>query len=194
MAPNQPSYLARLWNALLARDSAAPTAGNSAQAPPTASVADLPVDAATLRLELHERNQTIDQMRREYAQLQAQTERAATTASGDQLERLFKKLAGPLANLQALSALVDAGQQVAPGDLVALLHTLNKELARAGLEPIGRVGDKVPFDVAAHQRMSGGAVHGGVPVTVRLPGYRMGEKVLAKALVSAAPDQPSEES
>jgi hypothetical protein len=32
--------------------------------------------------------------------------------------------------------------------------------------------------------MSGGTVHLGTPIIVRLPGYRMGEKVLMKAMVT----------
>jgi molecular chaperone GrpE (heat shock protein) len=41
--------------------------------------------------------------------------------------------------------------------------------------------------------MSGGAVHAGSPVTVQLPGYRMGERVLMKAMVSAVEDASREE-
>jgi molecular chaperone GrpE (heat shock protein) len=32
--------------------------------------------------------------------------------------------------------------------------------------------------------MSGEAVQSGIPVTVHIPGYRLGEKVLLKAMVS----------
>jgi molecular chaperone GrpE (heat shock protein) len=41
--------------------------------------------------------------------------------------------------------------------------------------------------------MSGGAVHAGTAVTVQLPGYRLGEKILLKAMVTAAADAEREE-
>ena len=90
-----------------------------------------------------------------------------------------------MANLATLTAAAEAGQEVEAGDLIHLLRSLEKELHRAGLESIGRVGEQAGFDVACHQRMSGGAVHAGTPVTVQLPGYRLGEKILLKAMVSA---------
>ena len=101
-------------------------------------------------------------------------------AAQEQLERLFKKLAGPLANLAALSEMSEAGEQVEPADLLSLVRSLEKELHRAGLEPIGRVGEVVPFDVTGHQRMSGGTVRVGMTVTVQLSGYRhLRKRILA---------------
>jgi molecular chaperone GrpE (heat shock protein) len=127
-------------------------------------------------------------MRSEYATLQAAEKRASVGAGQDQLERLFKKLAGPLANLSVLTAIAEAGREVEVGNLVQLIKGLQKELVRAGLEPMGKVGEKTVFDVTCHQRISGGAVREGVPVAVQIPGYRMGEKILIKAMVSAAED------
>ncbi len=144
-------------------------------------------------MELKERDQRIEQMRAEYAALQAARERAGAEAGQDQLEKLFKRLAATLGNLNVLTAMAEAGREVEAGDLIQLIRGLEKELLRAGLEPIGTVGEKTLFAVASHQRMSGGAVRDGVPVTVQIPGYRMGEKILSKALVSARADEPRQE-
>lgn len=148
---------------------------------------------AELEMELRERDQRIAQMRREYADLEASKQRAAAGAKEDELERLFKRLAGTLASLSALSAFAREGQQVETDDLLGLVGSVEKDLARAGLEPVGRVGQTAAFDVGVHQRMSGGAVHAGTPVTVQLPGYRFGDRVLLKAMVSAAEDTQHKE-
>jgi molecular chaperone GrpE (heat shock protein) len=148
---------------------------------------------ASLEMDLVERDKRIDEMQSEYAALQAAKERASVGAGQDQLERLFKKLAGPLANLSVLTAMAEMGREVEVGDLVQLIKGLEKELARAGLEPMGKVGEKTVFDVTCHQRMSGGAVREAVPVTVQIPGYRVGEKILIKAMVSAGEDHPPQE-
>jgi len=124
-------------------------------------------------------------MRQEYAALQSAKERAATDTGHDTLERLFKKLAGPMSNLATLAELSEAGKEVPAADLIALVRSIEKELARCGMERVGRPGADAPFDTALHQRMSGGAVHAGTPVTVRVPGYRMGDRILLKAMVSA---------
>jgi molecular chaperone GrpE (heat shock protein) len=148
---------------------------------------------ASLEMDLAERDKRIDEMRSEYATLQTAKERTSVGAGQDQLERLFKKLAGPLANLSVLTAMAETGREVEVGDLAQLIKGLEKELARAGLEPMGKVGEKTVFDVTCHQRMSGGAVREGVHVTVQIPGYRMGEKILIKTMVSAGEDHPAQE-
>jgi molecular chaperone GrpE (heat shock protein) len=141
-------------------------------------------------MELAERDQQIDGMRSEYAALQADKERASGHAGQYQLEKLFKKLVGSLGNLAILTAAAEAGREIEVGDLIQLIKGLEKELFRAGLEPLGYVGERTIFDVTFHQRMSGGAVHTGVPVSVQIPGYRMGGKILAKAMVTAGENQP----
>ena len=174
-------YWGRLLAALAGRDAGPAVAPGS----PDEQLAQVRAQAAALQLDLAERDRQMAEMRAEYGTLHAAKQWAAADAGQDQLERLFKKLAGPLANLAVLTAAVEAGQEVEARDLVQLLKSVERELHRAGLEPIGRVGQRAQFDVASHQRMSGGAVHAGTPVTVQLPGYRSGEKILLKAMVSA---------
>jgi molecular chaperone GrpE (heat shock protein) len=136
-------------------------------------------------MELQERDERIEQMRAEYETLEAAKERMGAVAGQDEVEKLLKQLSGPLATLAGLTGMAEAGDEVELADLVQLIRDLEKVLARAGLEQIGTVGELTEFDVAGHQRMSGGEVKAGTSVTIRLPGYRLGEKVLIKAMVSA---------
>jgi len=195
MIMQRTGILKRLWGALLGRDTARgePRTPLVEPCPPDEQRAQLLARVASLEMDLIEQDQRIEQMRAEYAALQAARERAGAEAGQDQLERLFKRLAGTLGNLNVLTAMAEAGREVDAGDLIQLIKGLEKELGRAGLEPIGQVGEKTLFAVASHQRMSGGAVHDGVPVIVQIPGYRLVEKILIKALVSAREDQPRQE-
>lgn len=178
MTTKDTGYFLRLWAALLGREVKEPTAAGEESAEMEARV-------ATLEMDIKERDERIEQMRAEYAALEAAKERAAADAGQGEVEKLLKRLGGPLATLAGLTSMAEAGDQVELADLVQLIRDLEKVLARAGMEQIGNVGEQIEFDVAGHQRMSGGGVKPGTPVTVRLPGYRFGEKVLIKAMVSA---------
>ncbi|HNR32253.1 MAG TPA: hypothetical protein PKI11_15285 [Candidatus Hydrogenedentes bacterium] len=138
---------------------------------------------ATLEMDLRERDERIRKMQAEYGHIEAARQRAETEAGADELARLFKRLAGSLSNLATLEALDRSGRPVEAGDLLSLFEGLMKELRKAGLEQIGDVGEEAGFDAAAHQRMSGGGVHPGTPVVVEMPGYRLGETVILKAMV-----------
>lgn len=169
------AYFDALWNALLGRAGAGEAAGDDAQ---------WRAKVAALDLDLAEAKRRAEKMRDEYASLQAERDRASSAGGQEQVERLFKKLAGPLSNLAALADMAEAGGEVAAADFAQLVRSLEKELARAGMERIGRAGEETSFDTALHQRMSGATVHAGTPVTVRVPGYRSGQKTVLKAMVS----------
>ncbi len=192
MSNKKPGYWGRLWAALLGRE-VVEAAAVAAPAPPVAlppdeQVAEVRARAATLEMDLRERDERIEKLRVEYETLRAERDRAVGRAAQDEVEKLLKKLAGPLSNLVALATLAEAGKDVQAKDLASLVRGVEKELLRAGLEPVGKVGEETRFDVAVHQRMSGGAVREGTPVTIQLPGYRLGDKVLLKAMVSARED------
>jgi molecular chaperone GrpE (heat shock protein) len=182
---NPPGFFGRLFNSLLGRAPAPVTITEVREVfRPSADEAELRAQVAGLRLDVEERDQRIEAMQREYTALQAAKEKAAGDGGQEQLERLFKKLAGPLSNIAALADLGKAGRDIAASDLLGLFQSLEKELAHAGLERVGAAGEATSFDTALHQRMSGGSVHAGTQVVVRVPGYRQGEKILLKAMVS----------
>lgn len=153
---------------------------------------DLPDDpaklkaiAASLRLDIQERDERIAAMRGEYEHLEVSKEQSTASAGDEELTGLMKKLSGPLSNIAVLRDAATAGEDVKVDDLLQLIASLEKVLTRAGLEVIGRSGEASHFDPVVHQRMSGGSVSEGVPVKIEVPGYRLGERVLQKALVSA---------
>lgn len=194
MKTNDTGYWQRLWQALLGRPEtpapappapAAPAPATPAPTAPSADVAALRGRIATLEMDVRQRDEHIEQMKREYAALQVERDRTASGAGRQELEKLLRKLCGPLSNLVTLAAGARGGQSVAATDMAELVEDLEQRLGEAGLQTIGRAGEETPFDVAAHQRMSGGAVHSGGAVTVRIPGYRLGVKVLQKAMVTA---------
>lgn len=170
------SYFQCLWAAILGRHNPVAVSGT-----PMANRGNLEAD-------LRDRDERIAAMQREYAQLQEDKARAVAESGSEQLERLFKRLCGPLATLSTLAHAARAGQAIEVRDLADLVVSVEKALTSAGLERVGEPGVEAPFDIALHQRMSGGAPHGGVPVKVRLPGYRLGAKVLQKAMVSGRED------
>lgn len=174
-------YFARLIAAVLNRPLDQPPAATA----PEDDTAALRAEIGSLKLDVEERDERIATMRKEYEQLQASTAQATDSAGDARLEKVLKRLAGPLSNLACLQSAHRAGEQVEASDFVDLVSTLEKELARVGLVPIGQVADRASFDPSLHQRMSGGAVRDGEEVTIRLPGYRFADKVLSKALVSA---------
>lgn len=172
------NYFSNLWKAIGGRGASSEVAG-------PIDATSLQAKAAALQLELSEAKRQIETMRSEYALLQSDREHASTSGSQEQLERMCKRLAGPLSNLAALADMAEAGAETAGGDFVQLVRSLEKELSRAGLERIGRSGEETVFDTALHQRMSGGTVHAGTAVSVRVPGFRLGPKILMKAMVTA---------
>ncbi|MFO7906131.1 MAG: nucleotide exchange factor GrpE [Planctomycetota bacterium] len=180
MSTRKPGYFARLTAALLDRDPPSATTALADESPQA-----LAARVASLEMDLKERDERIEHMRTEYETLQRAKDRVAAEVGQDGVEKLLKRLSGPLATLAGLTSMAEAGDEVETADLVQLIRDLEKTLARAGLARIGTVGEQADFDVAGHQRMSGGAVKPGTRVTVRLPGYRLGEKVLVKAMVSA---------
>ena len=175
-------YFACLWAALLGRAPAATSLEPPAQDESAAPA--LRGQISVLEASLSETQDKMNRMRAEYARLEEEKARAVATAGGSELQRIFKKIAPPLAMLSALAHKVLHGENVLPGDLAQAAVNVEKALASGGLERIGEAGTTVPYDAALHARMSGGAANAGEPVVLQLPGYRLGGVVLHKAMVA----------
>jgi len=198
MMRHQPGYFRRLWAAILGQQ-AEMNAGQIvpavvAQTPlpeelPMVAVEEPvpdepPNSVDVLAMDLRERDARIAAMQREYDALQLELARTAQTAGREEIEALCKRLAAPLANLAALRALAAKGKTVEVTDVFSVISDIERTLGKVGLEQVGAVGEETVFDVATHQRMSGGDVQAGTAIVVRLPGYRLGERVVLKAMVS----------
>ena len=149
-----------------------------------ATPAELGARVAALELDLKERDEEIQRLRREYGLQREQGERRQADAAAEGLEGLARKLAPLLSQLATMQALDAEGRQLRTGDVLKLFGKLDQTLAEAGLARIGTVGEETGFDTRWHQRMSGLGLEEGDPVKVRFVGYRLGESVLLKAMVS----------
>jgi molecular chaperone GrpE (heat shock protein) len=171
-------YLSGLWSALLGRETGATAAGSEDEVGLRARV-------ASLQMDLRERDAQIASLQSEHEAQRADRDRAVASSAEERLEKVLKRVAPALSSASALRAMVEQGKEVAPADILASVRDVERELARAGLVIVGAPGERAVFDPAVHQRMSGGDVRPGSDVVVRLPGYKLGDRVLLKAMVSA---------
>lgn len=147
---------------------------------------DLRNRVASLELDLRQKDEEIAALREEYERLREQGIRERDSAARAGFGALARRLAPLLAQLATMESL--AGGERAPRleDVFKLFDMLEKVLAEDGLVRIGAVGEETSFDARWHQRIGGAEVDDGDRIRVRFVGYRMGENVLLKAMVSRA--------
>jgi len=147
---------------------------------------DLRNHVASLELDLRKKDDEIAALREEYLRLREQGQRERDSAANAGFDALARRLAPLLSQLATMEAM--AGGERAPRfeDVFKLFDMLEKALAEDGLARIGAVGEETTFDARWHQRIGGAEVDDGDRIRVRFVGYRMGENVLLKAMVSRA--------
>jgi molecular chaperone GrpE len=139
---------------------------------------------ATLELDLRERDAELARVREEYEQLRVHAERERAGAAGAGFDALARRLAPLLSQLATMQALAEGERPLRAEDVLRLFAKIERVLGEEGLIRVGAVGEQTGFDTRLHQRMSGADVRDGDPVTVRFVGYRLGETILLKAMVS----------
>lgn len=153
---------------------------------PAVPAADPRNRTAGLELDLRERDAELARVRGEYERLRTQAETDRAAAAGAGLDALARRLAPLLSQLATIQALAEGGRSLRIDDVLKLFAKVERVLGEAGLTRIGAVGEQTRFDTRVHQRMSGADVDDGNPVSVRFVGYRLGETILLKAMVSRA--------
>jgi molecular chaperone GrpE (heat shock protein) len=151
---------------------------------PESTTGDPHLRTAALEMDLRDRDEEIRRLRQEYDRLREQATRQQAEAAAGGFEAVARKLAPLLSQLVTVQTLAEAGRALRIEDVLALFGKVEQSLTEAGLTRLGAVGAEEPFDTRRHQRMSGGDVRDGDPITVRFVGYRLGETVLLKAMVS----------
>jgi len=146
---------------------------------------DKPQTAATLRLELAERDEDIERLRKEYALLREQSKAQIERAGGEAVESIVSQCAAPLATLSAMQSRHAEKGDLNPADLLQVASSFRKILAERGLEEIGVVGETQPYDPALHQMLDGARPQPGEPVLIRFAGFRFNGKLVAKAQAGA---------
>lgn len=155
---------------------------------------DLRNRVASLELDLRQKDEEIAALREEYERLREQGERDRDRAAGAGFDALARRLAPLLSQLATMESLAGGERAPRPEDVFKLLGMLEKVLAGDGLARIGAVGEETAFDARWHQRIGGAEVDDGDMIRVRFVGYRVGENVLLKAMVSrAVPNENSGE-
>ena len=147
---------------------------------------DLRNRVASLELDLRQKDGEIAALREEYERLRQQGERERDSAVSAGFDALARRLAPLLSQLATMEAM--AGGEYAPRieDVLKLFDMLEKVLVENGIARIGKVGEETIFDSQFHQRIGGAEVDDGDRIRVRFIGYRLGENVLLKAMVSRA--------
>ncbi len=145
---------------------------------------DLRNRVASLELDLRQKEDEIGALREEYERLRQRGERERGSAASAGFDALARRLAPLLSQLATMESLAGGGRAPRLEDAFKLFDMLERVLAEDGLVRIGAVGEEIAFDARWHQRMGGGEVDDGDMIRVRFVGYRMGENVLLKAMVS----------
>ena len=83
-----------------------------------------------------------------------------------------------------MQSLADSGKTPRVEDVLKLAGMLERMLTESGLTRIGAVGEEIAFDTRLHQCMSGDDIEDSERIRVRFVGYRHGENILLKAMVS----------
>jgi len=132
-------------------------------------------EVQALRLELHERDQTIERLMNELT-------RARADALTGEAERLRAGIATPLVQLATQSQIdgVDAAS------VLAVARSLVRAAEDEGFELIGQVGAVEPYDPARHEPLGDAAPAAGAPVVVRFVGLSYAGEILRTAAVETA--------
>lgn len=147
-------------------------------------ISDLNFKILCLEKEIEEKNQTINQMRKEYNRLIEEIKAVKTKREGDFAGNILSSIANRLSILVVLAYAIKNGAQTNANEIAEQVLGLEKELMDCGLEPIGRPGETVQYDVAIHQPMGNQLFEQGEKVIIRIPGYRVEKRILIKAYVS----------
>ncbi|MDP8306527.1 MAG: nucleotide exchange factor GrpE [Candidatus Chlorobium antarcticum] len=142
-------------------------------------------EVSGLRLELTERDAEISRLRKEYALLREHAREQAERAVDETIEKIILEAAAPLANVGAMQArhLEKGGLNL--DDLLSITASLGKILTERGMEQIGCVGERMPYDVALHQMLDGSHPQPPQQVRIRFSGFRFKGKLMAKAKADA---------
>jgi molecular chaperone GrpE (heat shock protein) len=142
---------------------------------------------AGLRLALEQARQDAVATSRALEAERAARRDAVAAALAERLEPALADAAAALAQLGLQERLLAEGKPVGTGDVLALARALGRALERVGLVPVGQPGDAAGFDPAWHQPLSGSLPSAGAAVQIRMPGFRLGDKLVRKAMVVPNP-------
>lgn len=123
------------------------------------------------------------ELRQEYDRLQVQLEQQSADLKERFERESLDQLESWLRYWPIAVAKVKQDANIDPRNLVKLVTPVERLVQSWGLEAIGAVGDRLPYDPQWHQ-LSQGTADPGTLVTVVAPGYRYQQKLLFRAEVA----------
>lgn len=133
-----------------------------------------------LRAKLQEARGLVKELEREVIRSRQEAEEGL-------LQEIFRALAPALVQLPTMRAGKKAGKRLKVDDLLTRFEQMERALRDQGIEPLGEVGEAVPFDPHLHALIDQDTdAAPGSPVVVRFVGYRFRDQVLKRAQVSRA--------
>jgi len=153
-------------------------------APQDEEILALRRELAETRLHAQELEKQLGANRHQLSMVETMREEHVRQSTTAQLASLFRRLAAPLTQLQLQDALLQQGKEVGVRDVMVLARQFADAVQQAGLQLIGSVGERQPFDPEwAQPLVAGVALNAGEEVIIRFIGYRYQGQVLRKALV-----------
>ena len=174
--------LSEAWRVLLGRSitaAPAPTVDTAAEEARLSAQAA----AAAARLEAEEARQMAAALRRELDAERASRDNAIEAALQARLEPALDDAATIIGQLALQARLIEQGKPVGARDVMALASRLAKCFEKLGLVPLDKAGDQALFDSTRHQPMGGFSPEQGAPVAIKIPGCRLGQRILKKSIV-----------
>ena len=135
-----------------------------------------------LRLELTERDQSIDKLKQQLEQQRTSENNNIDSAVQNQIEQLLTDTAAPVTQLLTQAHLLEQGKPVQAKDVLLVAKRLIRTLEDNGLTIVSQVGETVFFDSNIHEPLSASTeISPGAEVVVRFAGVSYQGKVIRKA-------------
>jgi molecular chaperone GrpE (heat shock protein) len=135
-----------------------------------------------LRLELTERNQSIDKLKQQLEQQRTSENNNIDSAVQNQIEQLLTDTAAPVTQLLTQAHLLEESKPVQAKDVLLVAKRLIRTLEDNGLTVVSQVGETVSFDSNLHEPLSASTeISPGAEVVVRFAGVSYEGKVIRKA-------------
>lgn len=142
----------------------------------------------TLKLELVERTQALEQIKADLQTMQNQQERLQQEKTNARLEALFRDTASAVSQILTQAYLLESqAKPVQSRDILQVARQLIRALEQHGLTLIAAPGEQSTYDPAYHTLLNTAhTLTVGQPVTIRLAGVAYQGKILIKASVEPA--------
>lgn len=138
-----------------------------------------------LELDIKEKEEEIAAIKKEYDILKNDTKQAIEGTNTKAFERVYKELTNPLSQLLAMKRFIESGRDLATEDIFKVVDQIITGIQGQGVKMIGNTGKTVCFDSSLHQPAGTEGIMEGDEVQIRFVGFRLGETILKKAMVSS---------